>query len=164
MSTRIADEILVHSMYIFLLLGSLAGLFAGLLLLLKPEWLMLVSRLANRWISTRKWLRIFSHTFVLDVWFYRYNRFFGPLLLTGSVFIVYFITDVFDKTYAVKHVFNSKLVPQELMSGLLDGMVLIIITGSVFVALISLFLIFRPSMLRDLTTKSFRILFIAVPR
>lgn len=149
MDTQISDEILRHSLFAFLILGSVAGLLAGIALLWKPDGLLRLNTSLNRWISTRKWTRIFAHTIALDAWFYRYNRLCGTLLLAGSVYVVYFMTDIFDKAYVLKNVFNIASIPAELTDGLLDGFVLITLTGTVFVALISLFLLFRPSMLRE---------------
>lgn len=149
MGTLVSDEILTRSLITFLMFGSVAGLFAGAALLLRPGWLLHTSKLVNRWVSTRKWTRLFARTIALDTWFYRYNRLCSVLLLAGAVYIVYFFTVVFDKAGALNNIFKIDTIPPALRDGLLDALVLFFLTGAVFVAMISLFLMLRPSMLRE---------------
>jgi hypothetical protein len=149
MDTLFSDAMLTHSLFMFLMLGSVAGLFAGAALLLRPGWLLHASKLVNRWISTRKWTRVLARSIALDAWFYRYNKYCGAILLTGSIYIVYFFIAVFDKTRSLDGVFKIEAIPRVLMGGLIDGLVLIALTGAVFVAMISLFLMLRPSLLRE---------------
>lgn len=149
MSVLFTDAILTRSLILFLLLGSIAGLFAGAALLLRPEWMLRASKLANRWVSTRRLSRPLSRFICLDSWFYRYNRLSGALLITGSVYVVYFFTSRFDKAATLNNLFKTASIPPALMAGLLDALVLTSITGAVFAAMFSLFLILRPSMLRD---------------
>lgn len=149
MGALFTDAILTRSLILFLLLGSVAGLFAGAALLLRPALLLRASKFANRWISTRQLSRPLTRFFSLDSWFYRYNRLSGAVLMSGSIYMVYFFTAVFDKSVALKNVFKTDLLPPALMEGLVDALVLASLTGAVFVMLISLFLILRPSMLRE---------------
>lgn len=149
MDTLFSDAILTRSLILFLLLGSVAGLFAGAALLLRPALLLRLSKLANCWVSTRQLSRPLARFFSLDSWFYRYNRLSGAVLMSGSIYMVYFFTAVFDKTAALNNVFKTAMVPPALMTGLVDALVLASLTGAVFAMLISLFLILRPSMLRE---------------
>lgn len=149
MSALFTDAVLMRSLILFLMLGSIAGLIAGAALLLRPDWLMRVNKLANRWVSTRQMVRPFSYSINLESWCYRHNRLIGTLLMSAAVYIIYYLTTAFDKTAALKNVFYSASIPPLLMDGLLDGFVLFGLTGAVFAAMVSLFLVFRPSMLRD---------------
>lgn len=149
MDALFTDAVLTRSLILFLLLGSVAGLFAGASLLLRPELLLRASKFANRWISTRQLARPLTRFFSLDSWFYRYNLLSGAVLMSGSIYMVYFFTAVFDKTVAINNVFKTALVPAPLMEGLVDGLVLAALMGAVFALLISLFLVLRPSMLRE---------------
>jgi len=149
MGALFSDAVLTRSLIIFLLLGSIAGLVAGAALLLRPELLLRVSKVANCWVSTRQLSRPFARFFSLDSWFYRYNRLSGAVLMSGSIYMVYFFTAAFDKTVALNSIFKTAMVPPALMAGLVDALVLASLTGAVFVMLISLFLILRPSMLRE---------------
>lgn len=149
MNILFSDAVLMRSLILFLLLGSVAGLFAGVALLLRPDWLRRVSMFTNRWVSTRQLSRPLVRSIILDGWFYRYNRLSGALLLIGSIYIVYFFTAVFNKPLALSNVFNTAIIPHSVMSGLVDAMVLCGLLGALFTVMISLFLMFRPSMLRE---------------
>lgn len=149
MSTLFSDAILMRSLILFLMLGSVTGLFAGAALLLRPDWMLRVSKFANRWVSTRQMARPLNRSINMDAWFYRYNRLCGGLLMSGSVYVVYFFTAAFDKAVALRNVFKAASVPPALMAGLIDALVLGSLVTAVFAAIVSLFLIFRPSMLRE---------------
>lgn len=149
MDTLFSDAILTRSLILFLLLGSVAGLFAGAALLLRPALLLRASQLANRWVSTRQLSRPLARFFSLDSWFYRYNRLSGAVLMSGSIYMVFYFTAVFDKTVALNSVFKTAMISPALMTGLVDALVLASLMGAVFTLLISLFLILRPSMLRE---------------
>jgi hypothetical protein len=151
-----SDQILTRSLFTFLLFGNVAGLFFAVALLLRPEWLLRISKIVNRWISTRKWTRLLAQSVALDLWFYRYNRFFGLLLMTGSVYLIYFFTAVFDKSAEQISLLEVKTIPPILMDGLLDALVLFFLLCGVFITIVSLFLLFRPSMLRELELRANR--------
>ena len=149
MNVLFSDAVLMRSLILFLIFGSVAGLLAGAALLLRPGWLLGVGKITNRWISTRQMTRLLVQSFCLDGWLYRYNRCSGAALLIGSVYILYFFTAVFDKLASINIVFMFASISPAAMSGLIDALVLTCITGAVFVAIVSLFLLFRPSMLRE---------------
>jgi hypothetical protein len=149
MNILFSDAVLTRSLIFFLLLGSVAGLFAGVALLLRPDWLQRVGKFTNRWISTRQLARPLVRSIILDGWLYRYNRLSGALLLIGSIYIVYFFTAVFNKPVALNNVFKTASIPPSVMVGLIDAMVLCALLGALFTVMISLFLMFRPSMLRE---------------
>jgi len=149
MSELFTDAVLTRSLILFLILGSVAGLFAGAALLLNPAWMSSLSKRANRWVSTRQMARPLTRVIALDSWFYRYNRLNGALLMAGSIYIIYFFTAVFDQAGALKNVFKTAAVPPALMAGLIDALVLGGLTGAVFAAIVSLFLMLRPSLLRE---------------
>lgn len=144
----IVDNLLLRSLLLFLMLGSVAGLLAGATLILRPEWLMRLGKFTNRWVSTRKLDRALERPINLDHWFYRYSRVTGTLTLAGSIFIIYFFTASFDKLGTVAGLFKNSIVPPALMEVLLDTLVLIVLAGGVAALIVSLFLLFRPSLLR----------------
>ncbi len=154
MDTLFSDELLTHSFFIFLLLGSVVGMIAGATLLIRPGWLLQAGKVVNRWVSTRKLMRIFARSVALEGWLYRYNVVFGVLLSVCSLYIIYFFTVVFDKKLEQNNFFKFDSIPPILMDGLLDAATLFFLIAAVFIFLISLFLIFRPSMLKDLEDRA----------
>ena len=149
MNALFTDEVLTRSLLLFSMLGSVAGLFAGAALLCCPDWLLRVSKHANRWVSTRQVARPLARSIDLEGWLYCHNRPAGILLMSAAAYIIYYFTALFDKPVAMNSVFKSSIIPSVLMDGLIDALVLVSLIGAVFAVLISLFIVFRPSMLRE---------------
>lgn len=150
MSALFTDAVLLRSLILFLLLGSVTGLFAGMALLLRPEWLQRVSKFSNRWVSTRQMGRSLEQEVNVDHWFYRYGHISGTVLLAGALYILYMLTTHIVRSDILIGLGRMHLLPQGLLEPALDTLVLVFIAGAVLALVISLFLIFRPSMLRDL--------------
>ena len=141
---------LLHSLAVFLLLGSVAGLLAGAALLWRPDWLARISQRANSWVSTRRMSRPLDRTVDVDHWFYRYGRLSGVLLLAGAIYIDYMFTLHFDKAAVLAGLRNAFILqPPLLLEAMLDALVLILLAGAQLALIVSLFLLLRPSMLRD---------------
>ncbi len=145
----IVESLLLRSVALFLIVGSLAGLVVGALLLWRPQRLHAVGALLNRWISTRHLDQSLERSVSLDPWFYRYRRTSGVLTLLGSCYILYFFTVSLDKTSAINGLSQYFKLPAVLVGALLDAGALIALLGATFAAFISVFLLWRPSMLRD---------------
>jgi hypothetical protein len=141
---------LLQSFVFFLLVGSLAGMVVGVLLLLRPEGLQRLGKKLNRWISTRHLDQAMERTINFDPWLYRYRRVGGTLILLGAIYVLYYFTVSMDRASAIEGLarYFNKLHPA-LIGGLLDALVLSSILGALCAALVGLFLILRPSMLRD---------------
>ena len=140
---------LMQSLVIFLMLGSLAGMAVGLLLVLRPQSLQRLGQTLNRWVSTRHLEQPLERSINLDPWFYRYRRSSGALTLLGAGYIIYFFTVSMDRTEAISGLAKHFKLPPALVSGLLDALVLSALLGALFAAFISLFLLLRPSLLRE---------------
>jgi hypothetical protein len=150
MSALFTDAVLIRSLLLFLLLGSFAGLLAGMALLLRPEWLQRISKRSNRWVSTRQMGRSMGKEINVDHWFYRYGHLSGILLLAGALYIIYKLTSQISRGEMLINLVRLKVIPAIWASPLLDTLVLFFLAGAVAAAIISLFLIFRPSMLREM--------------
>ena len=142
------NKMLLHASLLFLMAGSIAGLFAGAALVLRPAWLLHASRRANRWIATRQITSVLEQVVKVDRWFYRHHQASGMLLLTGSIFLIYFFTARFDKLRILIGLSRAFAIPPVLTEVLLDSAVFSILLGAAFALIISLFLLIRPSMLR----------------
>ena len=150
MSALFTDAVLIRSLLLFLLLGSVAGLLAGVALLLRPEWLQRISNQSNRWVSTRQMGRSMEKQINVDHWFYRYGHLSGTLLLAGAVYIIYKLTSQISRDEMLVSLAKLKMVPPIWVSPLLDTFILVFLAGAVAAAIVSVFLIFRPSMLREM--------------
>ena len=130
------------------MVGSIAGLFAGFALIMRPTWLLHTNRRANRWIATRQIDRMLEQAIKIDPWFYRHHRISGILLLAGAAFLIYFFTARFDRLATLAGLSRIFLLTPTFTGVLLDAVVLSILLGAAFTSIISLFLLARPSMLR----------------
>jgi len=145
----LVNTLLLHALLLFLVTGSIAGLIAGAVLVLRPAWLVRASTHANRWVATRQIDRMLEQAIKVDRWFYRHHRISGTLLLTGALFLIYFFIARFDKTAILAGLLRAYPVSPVLVDVLLDTMVLSILLGAAFTSIISLFLLSRPSMLKS---------------
>ncbi len=139
---------LLQSFVIFLIIGSVAGIVVGALLVLRPQSLQRVSERLNRWVSTRHVEQPLERSISLDPWFYRYRRTSGALILLGAIYIIYFLVVSMDRGLTVNALANSFKLPSALIAALVDATVLSALLGALFAAFVSLFLLIRPSLLR----------------
>lgn len=145
----IVEALLLRSTVLFLMLGSLAGLVVGTLLLWSPQRLRAVGSLLNRWISTRHLDQTLDRSVAIDPWFYRHHRTSAWLILLASAYIIYSFTVGLDRASAVIGLSRRFYLPEGLVGGLLDAMALSALLGALLAVFVSLFLLLRPSMLRD---------------
>jgi hypothetical protein len=150
MNMIFTDAVLLRSLVLFLMLGSAVGLLAGALLLWRPQWLARVSKLANSWVSTRQIARPLDQPINIDHWLYRYGRWSGLALLVGALYIIYMFTAHAGRADLLASLARVHLVRFELLEPVLDALVLIFLAGASLALLVSPFLLFRPSMLREL--------------
>lgn len=140
---------LQQSALIFLLIGSLAGVLVGVMLVFNPQRFHRLSALLNRWVSTRNFDKTLEQSFALDPWLYRYRNITGTAILLGALFVLYYFTFVIERDLAIaglaKHFHSHPL----LVAGLLDALVLSSLVGAFCAVLVALFMLFRPSLLRD---------------
>jgi len=133
----IIETILLSALPIFLMIGSVAGLIAGSVLILRPHWLTCVSLTANRWISTRHIAKNLETPIDVESCFYRHRRASGLVMLAGAMYVLYSFSLQIGKTNA-----NSGY-----MAVLFDSMVLIMLLGAALALFVSLILLFRPNLL-----------------
>jgi len=150
MNTLFTDAILLRTFVLFLMLGSVAGVLAGMLMIWRPEWLASINNYLNRWVSTRKMARPLSKVIDVDRWFYRYGRAGGALLLAGAVYIIYIFTAAQGRVHFLASLNSMHLMHPLLQESILDTLVLVFISGAVLAQLLALFLMFRPSFLKDM--------------
>jgi hypothetical protein len=150
MSTIFTEALLLRSLALFLLLGSVAGLLAGAMMMWRPEWLTRLSKHANSWVSTRQFARPLERSVNLENWFYRNSYWSGGALLAGAIYIIYMFTAQVGRADLLPGLARMQLVPHVLLEPVLDTLVLFFLAGALLALIVSLFLIFRPSMLRDL--------------
>lgn len=140
--------LLLRALAIFLLFGALFGVLLGLLLIFKPQLLERISRVANRWFSTRHISRWLDRSVSIERWFYRHHRAVGIAIVLGAAYIFIYFGTLFDKSYTLRRL--SGMLPAMLLDGLLDALVLGSLVGGAVTMIAGLFLWLRPSLLRGI--------------
>lgn len=139
---------LFQSAVIFLIIGAVAGLLIGGLLVFRPQRFQVISVLLNRWISTRTFDKALESSFSVDPWLYRYRRFTGSLILLGALFVLFFFTVQLDRAASIEGLAKHFHYYPSIVGGLLDALVLSALLGALCAVFVALCLIFRPSLLR----------------
>lgn len=154
MNTGPASIILWRSLAIFLIVGALMGIAVSLILLLKPQFMAPVSRMANRWISTRHLCQLLDRTASIEQWFYRHHRPLGILIAGGACYILVYFGLLFNKPGTMQRL--SVYVPDWLLDILLDSLVLVSLLGAAVALFAGLFLWLRPSLLHGIEKEANR--------
>lgn len=152
MTANPTEIILWRTLAIFLLVGAVLGMALGLLLILKPQLLVHVNRVANRWVSTRRISRLMDHSLSIEHWLYQHHRATGMAVVLGAGYIFIYFGMLFDKALMLQRL--SSKVPARLLGGLLDALVLSSLTGAAVALIVGLFLWLRPSLLRGFEEQS----------
>ena len=148
-SAPIVESILLRSAVMFLMVGCLAGLVVGVLLLLSPQRLKSAGDILNRWVSTRHLNQALDRTVQLDPWFYRHHRISGSFILLAAIYIIYAFSVGLDRNPAIVGIAKRLNLPSGVAGGLLDALVLSALLGALLATFVGLFLLLRPSMLKD---------------
>ena len=120
-----------------------------MLLVLRPQSLQRVNQQLNRWVSTRHLDHSLERSVNVDPWFYHYRRVSGVLTLLGAIYILYFFTMNMDRANTIHGLSKHFGWPALLVEGLLDALALSALLGATCAAIVALFVLFRPSLLRD---------------
>ncbi|MBA4381697.1 MAG: hypothetical protein C0406_03945 [Sideroxydans sp.] len=139
---------LFQSAVIFIIMGSVAGLLIGALLVFRPQQFQVISAILNRWISTRTFDKALESSFSIDPWLYRYRRVTGALILLGALFVLFYFTVRLDRAATIEGLAKHFHYYPSIVSGLLDALVLSSLLGALCAIFVALCLIFRPSLLR----------------
>lgn len=139
---------LLQSAVIFLIIGSVAGLFIGALLVFRPQQFQRISTVLNLWVSTRALDKTLERSISIDAWFYRHRKIAGGFILAGGVFVLTYFTVMLDREMAITGLAKHFQYPALLIAGLLDALVLSSMLGAVCAIFVALCLMYRPSLLR----------------
>ncbi|MDD2686367.1 MAG: hypothetical protein PHY62_09440 [Gallionella sp.] len=148
------DLVLWQSLATFLIVGAVAGIALGLLLILKADKLPALNRLANRWIAVDHIGHALDKQVSVESWFYRRHRMLGAFILLGATYILIHFGMLIERTPFIAKL--SAQMPLTLAEGVADALVLIALSGGAVALSVGLFLYFRPSLLKDIEQHSNR--------
>lgn len=148
MMANTANIILWQSIAILSIIGASMGIAVSLLLIFKPPLMERVSRVANRWISTRHLNQFLDRSISIEHWLYQRHRPLGMLIISGACYILVYFGLLFDKAITLQRL--PAYMPAWLLDMLLDMLVLASLTGAAIALFVGLFLWLRPSLLRGI--------------
>ncbi len=143
-----ADLYLWQALALFLLVGALLGVLLGVLLILRPQLVQRINRMANRWISTRHLSQALDRSISIEHWFYQHHRSIGMLVTLGAGYILAYFGLMFDRAAAAQRLAGYSSIGG--LEWLLDALVLASLTGGAVALFAGLFLWLRPSFLRGI--------------
>jgi hypothetical protein len=141
----IIEAIVQRAFLNFLMLGSVAGLIVGVILILRPHWLASAGMIVNRWIPSRHLDRALERVIVIDPVFYRYRRTSSLVTMAGAIYVLYFFSVGIDKASAVSGLAKNFQMPAAYIGALYDPMQMIAILGAMFAMFACLFVLFQPN-------------------
>ena len=80
---------LLQGLAVVLVLGLLAALFVGVMLLARPQALFALNQRLSRWIDTRAVFSMLDQPRHLERFFYRHHRLLGAAIMLGATYVLW---------------------------------------------------------------------------
>ena len=145
---KFLTTIFQQAIFVFLLLGSVFALAAGLLLLFNSERAFRIGDRMNRWISTRAALRPLEEPRTISRPLYRMHRLFGTLICAGALYALV-VLGTHQGEIAISNTLSG-IGPRRLASWLSESLRIVLLVGNLGALLFGLVFIVRPSALKGL--------------
>ena len=141
-------EIVSRAAIIFLLVGAVVALIAGLLLIFDSQRAFRISEWLNRWVSTRSALRPLEAHHSIARPLYRMHRLAGTLICAGALYSLVVLGTAKGEAAIVKSL--SSLGPAPFSAWLAESLRYLLLIGNAGALLFGLVFIVRPSALKRL--------------
>jgi hypothetical protein len=145
---KFLSAIVQQAIFVFLLLGSVVALAAGLLLLFSSERAFAIADRLNRWVSTRSALRPLEEQHNISRPLYRMHRLVGILICVGALYALVVLGTPYGEMAIAKTL--SGLGPKHVASWASDSLRIILLAGNFAALVFGLVFIVRPSALKQL--------------
>jgi hypothetical protein len=142
------SQILQQTLFIFLLLGALFALAAGVLLIFGSETAFRIGERMNRWVSTRAAIRPLEEHRSISRPLYRMHRLVGALICAGALYSLIVLGLPTGESAIVKSL--SGLGPARFSAWLGESLRWILLVGNFGALLFGIVFIVRPSALKSL--------------
>jgi hypothetical protein len=140
--------IVQQTIFIFLALGSLFALAAGLLLVFGSQAAFRISESMNRWVSTRAALRPLEEHHSISRPLYRLHRLVGAMICAGALYSLIVLGTPSGAAAIVKSL--SGIGPPRMSAWLSESLRAILLVGNFGALLFGLVFTVRPSALKSL--------------
>lgn len=145
---KFASAILQQTIFIFLALGAVFALAAGLLLVFRSEVAFRISERVNRWVSTRAAIRPLEAPHSISRPLYRMHRLVGVLICAGALYSLSVLGTPSGEAAIVKTL--AGIGAPKISAWLAESLRAILLTGNLGALLFGLVFIVRPSALKSL--------------
>lgn len=142
------SQILQQAIFIFLLLGALFALMAGLLLVFRSDIAFRISERMNRWVSTRAAIRPLEEHRSIARPLYRMHRLVGALICAGALYSLVVLGMPSGESAIVKSL--SGIGSARFSAWLSESLRYVLLVGNLGALLYGLVFIVRPSALKSL--------------
>jgi len=142
------SQIIQQTIFVFLLVGAIFALLAGILLVFDSERAFRIGDRLNRWVSTRKAIRSLEEYHSISRPLYRMHRLVGMLICAGALYALVVLATPEGGAAVTKSL--SGLGPVRFASWISDSLRIILLAGNAAALLFGLVFIVRPSALRFL--------------
>jgi hypothetical protein len=143
---KFLSAIVQQTIFVFLLVGSVFALAAGLLLLFDSDRAFRISERMNRWVSTRSLLRPLEEQRSIARPLYRMHRLVGALICAGALYALIVLATPYGGLAITKSL--SGLGPKPLVSWLSESLRIALVLGNVGALIFGIVFIVRPSALK----------------
>jgi hypothetical protein len=145
---KFLSGIVQQALFVFLLLGSVFALAAGLLLVFNSGLAFRVSERMNRWVSTRAALRSLEEERSIARPLYRMHRLVGTLICAGALYALIVLGTPYGEMAIVKSL--SGIGPPRFASWVSESLRIVLLAGNFAALIFGLVFIVRPSALKRL--------------
>lgn len=145
--TTILSDALLETFLIFVGLGCALSLVVGLWMLFKPSDILRLNRYLSRWFATDKLANMLDSPHKIERALYRNHRVVGILVLGGSTYILYTLLVILNKkefANLLGGIWNAYVA-----AWLVEALVISLVAGSVLAMVVGVFMLIRPSLLKD---------------
>ncbi len=143
---KFLSAILQQTLFVFLLLGSVFALVAGLLLVFNSAQAFRIAERMNRWVSTRAALRPLEEQRSISRPLYRMHRLVGALICAGALYALIVLGTPYGEMAITKTL--SGIGPQRFASFVSESLRIVLLVGNFAALVFGLVFIVRPSALK----------------
>lgn len=145
---KFLSAIVQQTIFVFLLIGAIFALVAGLVLIFRSELAIRAGERVNRWVSTRAALRPLEEHHSIARPLYRMHRLVGILICAGALYALVVLGTPYGEMALTKTM--SGFGPKRLTSFASESLRILLLVGNAGALLFGLVFAVRPSALKGL--------------
>jgi len=145
---KFLTAIVQQTVFVFLLVGAIFALAAGLLLIFRSGLAFRMAETMNRWVSTRSAMRALEEHHSIARPLYRMHRLVGVLLCVGALYSLLVLGSAPGEMALIRML--GSFAPRRFASFAAESLWIVLLVGNVCALLFGLVFTVRPSALKGL--------------